>query len=83
MTRSVPQVVFVEPDSSDPQPWNSLRCGRFNCLDKDNHCKHCGAHDADPHEPDCKHADEPFDECDARPADPEDREEVTEETTGR
>lgn len=48
-------------------------CGRFNCNDEMDCCWHCGAHFSEPHAPDCKHADEPFDECDARPADPEEQ----------
>ncbi len=46
-------------------------CGPYSCRDENDCCKHCGAHIADPCAPDCKHADEPADECDARPAEPE------------
>ncbi|MFU8873223.1 hypothetical protein [Micromonospora sp. SL4-19] len=50
-----------------------------HCYDGENRCVHCREHIADPHQPDCPHADEPDvepleepdDECDARPAEPE------------
>ncbi|WP_124821911.1 hypothetical protein [Micromonospora ureilytica] len=38
------------------------------CYDGEDHCVHCREHVADPHQPDCVHADEPVDECDTRPA---------------
>jgi hypothetical protein len=59
----------IEPDLSAATD----ECGRFNCNDEMDCCWHCGAHFSEPHAPDCKHADEPFDECDARPADPEEQ----------
>ncbi|MFG3602599.1 hypothetical protein [Micromonospora chersina] len=46
-------------------------CGQFNCLDENDCCKHCGEHFSGPCAPGCKHADEPDDECDARPGEEE------------
>ncbi|NLU77779.1 hypothetical protein HCA58_05085 [Micromonospora sp. HNM0581] len=37
------------------------------CYDGEDRCLHCRAHIADPHGGRCLHADEPADECDARP----------------